>query len=163
MSVTNFLLNGIFLTFSTTTTTTAVYGICARLQNFVFMPVYGLTSGMLPVMSYNYDARQKERIWDTRRCAFLYMAIIILIGTAVIQVFPNALLDLFGASEGMQQIGIPALRIISISFIFEGFCLINQTSFQSVGRNRSSLICSVTRQVITLLPLAYILSLSGNI
>ncbi|MDL2258855.1 MATE family efflux transporter [Eubacteriales bacterium OttesenSCG-928-K08] len=160
-SITNFLLNGVFLTFSTITT--AAYGICARLQNFVFMPVYGLTSGMLPIMSYNYGAKQKERILSTRRYALLYMAVIVLVGTAIIQILPNQLLGLFGASDEMRQIGLPALRIISISFIFEGFCLISQTSFQSVGRNRTSLICSVTRQIVTLFPLAYILSLSGNI
>lgn len=160
-SVTNFLLNGVLLTFSTTIT--AVYGVCARLQNFVFMPVYGLTSGMLPIMSFNFGAKQKERVLRTRRYAFLYMAIIIFVGTVIIQLLPNQLLNLFGASEEMRQIGIPALRIISASFIFEGFCLINQTSFQTVGRNLSSLICSVTRQIVMLLPLAYILSLSGSI
>lgn len=160
-SVTNFLLNGILLSFSGTAT--AAYGICARLQNFVFMPVYGLTSGMLPIMSYHYGAKQKERILGTGRYGFFYMAMIIFAGTAIIQIIPNQLLGIFGASEAMRQIGIPALRMISISFIFEGICLISQTSFQSVGRNRSSLICSVTRQIATLLPLAYMLSLRGNI
>lgn len=160
-SATNFFLNGILLTFSTTAT--AVYGICARLQNFVFMPVYGLTSGMLPIMSYNHGARQKARILDTRRYALLYMAIIVLAGTALMQILPGPLLGLFGASEEMRLIGIPALRIISLSFIFEGFCLICQTSFQSVGRNRASVLSSVSRQIAMLLPLAYMLSLSGDL
>lgn len=160
-SVANFLLNGILLTFSTTTT--AVYGICAKLQNFVFMPVYGLTSGMLPIMSYNYGAKQKERILETRRYAMLYMAVIILAGTAVIQLAPNQLLSLFGASDEMRAIGLPALRMISFSFIFEGFCLISQTSFQSVRRGLASLICSLVRQVIVLLPVAWLLSLRGDI
>lgn len=160
-SVANFLLNGILLTFSTTVT--AVYGICAKLQNFVFMPVYGLTSGMLPIMSYNYGAGQKERILKTRRYALVFMAIIILAGTAVIQFIPNQLLNLFGASEDMREAGIPALRVISSSFLLEGFCLISQTSFQSVRRGMSSLLCSITRQIIVLLPAAYLLSLTGSI
>ncbi|MDF9823979.1 putative MATE family efflux protein [Breznakia sp. PF5-3] len=160
-SVTNFLVNGILLSFSTTVM--AVYGICARLQNFVFMPIYGLTNGMLPIMSYNFGARQRKRVLKTRFYAFVYMLIIIFAGILSIQIFPNQLLDLFGASEEMKKIGIPALRIISVSFIFEGFCLINQTSFQTVGRNLSSLICSITRQIILLIPLVYIFSLSGNI
>lgn len=160
-SVTVFLLNGILLTFSTTTI--AVYGICARLQNFVFMPVYGLTSAMLPIMAYNFGARQKERVLETRRYVFLYMAIIILVGTIAIQLIPGPLLRLFDASEEMLSIGIPALHLISASFIFEGFCLISQTSFQSLGKGAASLVSSLTRQIVVLLPLAYVLSLGGQI
>lgn len=160
-SLTNFILNGILLNFSTTVV--AIYGICARLQNFVFMPIYGLTSGMMPIMSFNFGARNKQRIVDTRRYGCLYMASIVLIGTVVIQLFPEQLLHIFGASAQMQTLGIPALRLISLSFIFEGFCLINQTSFQSVGRNLSSLICSITRQIGLLVPLVYFFSLSEQI
>ncbi|MDL2323882.1 MATE family efflux transporter [Ruminococcaceae bacterium OttesenSCG-928-A16] len=160
-SVANFMLNGILLTFSTTVT--AVYGICAKLQNFVFMPVYGLTSGMLPIMSYNFGAKKQQRILKTRRYALLYMAVIILVGVLVIQLMPNQLLTLFGVSANMRSVAIPALRIISSSFIFEGFCLISQTSFQSVRRGLASLVCSLTRQVFVLLPAAYLLSLGGNI
>lgn len=160
-SIANFLLNGILLTFSATIT--ALYGICAKLQNFVFMPVYGLTSGMLPIMSYNFGAGQKERILKAQRYALLYMAIIVLTATAVIQLIPNQLLSLFGVSEEMRGAGIPALRIISSSFMFEGVCLISQTSFQSVRRGLSSLLCSLVRQIVVLLPVAYLLSLGGSI
>lgn len=160
-SVTNFLLNGILMSFSATTT--AVYGIYYKLQSFIFMPVYGLSAGMLPIMSYNFGAKQTERILSTRRYAMLYMAIIMLAGTVIFQFAPNQLLSLFNASAEMRSIGLPALRIISSYFIFEGFCLISQTSFQSVGRGLFSLICSLTRQIVVLLPVAYTLSLSGNI
>ncbi len=160
-SVANFLLNGILLTFSATAT--AVFGIYYKLQNFIFMPVYGLTSGMLPIMAYNLGAKQKKRIMGTLRCGMLYMAIIMLAGTIVFQLFPNQLLSLFNASEVMREIGVPALRIISTYFIFEGFCLISQTSFQSLGRGLSSLVSSLIRQIIVLFPVAYVLSLSGNI
>jgi putative MATE family efflux protein len=160
-SVTNFLLNGILLTFSAAAT--AVFGVYCKLQNFIFMPVYGLSSGILLIMSYNLGARKKERIMDTLRYGILYMAIIMAAGTAAFQFFPNQLLSLFSASDEMRSIGIPALRIISLYFIFEGFCLISQTSFQSLGRGTSSLICSLTRQIIVLLPAAYVLSLRGNI
>lgn len=114
-------------------------------------------------MSFNFGAKKRESILNTRRYAFLYMAILVSAGTVIIELLPNQLLNLFGATEEMRQIGIPALRIIATSFIFEGFCLINQTSFQTVGRNLFSLICSVTRQIVILLPLTYLLSLSGNI
>lgn len=160
-SVANFLMNGILLTFSATAT--AVFGVCYKLQNFIFMPVYGLTSGMLPIMSYNLGAKQKERIMDTLRYGLLYMVIIMLSGTVLFQLATNQLLSLFDASEQMRSIGIPALRIISTYFIFEGFCLISQTSFQSLGRGLASLVCSLVRQVVALLPVAYVLALGGNI
>ncbi len=160
-SVTNFLLNGILLTFSTTAT--ATFGIYYKLQNFIFMPVYGLTSGVLPIMSYNLGAKQKERVMGTLRYGMLYMAIIMLTGTVIFQIAPEQLLRLFGASKEMSAIGIPALRIISSYFVFEGFCLITQTSFQSFGRGMTSLICSLTRQIIVLIPIAYVLSLGGKL
>lgn len=160
-SVANFLLNGILLTFSATAT--AVFGVYYKLQNFIFMPVYGLISGMLPIMAYNLGAKQKKRIMGTLRYGMLYMAVIMLAGTVIFQLFPNQLLSLFNASEEMREIGVPALRIISTYFIFEGFCLISQTSFQSLGRGLASLISSLIRQIIVLFPVAYVLSLGGNI
>ncbi len=160
-SLANFIFNGILLTFSVTAT--AVLGVYYKLQNFIFMPVYGLTSGMLPIMSYNLGAKQKDRIMDTLRCGMRYMAMIMLTGTVIFQLAPRQLLRLFDASEEMYLIGIPALRIISSYFLFEGFCLISQTGFQSLGRGMTSLLCSLTRQIILLLPLAYVLSLGGNI
>ncbi|MDF9866483.1 Na+-driven multidrug efflux pump [Bacilli bacterium PM5-3] len=160
-SITTFLFNGILISF--TTTAIAIYGIYSKLQNFIFMHIYGLMNGMLPIMAYNYGAKQKNRVLRVRRYALLYMVIIMSIGMLVFQVIPSQLLDMFNASTSMKEIGIPALRIISIYFIFEGFCLITQTSFQSLGKGFYSLLCSVLRQIVILLPIAYLLSLGNNI
>lgn len=160
-SVSNFMMNGILLTFSTIAA--AVLGVYFRLQNFVFMPIWGLTSGLLPILSYNVGARHKKRAVSTLRCAMLYMAVIMLAGTALFQLMPRQLIRLFDASDEMLSIGVGALRIISASFILEGFCQISQTSFQAVGRGIASLVCCVTRQIIVLLPAAYVLSLSRNL
>lgn len=160
-SVANFLLNGILLTFSATAT--AVLGVYYKLQNFIYMPVYGLSSGILPIMSYNLGARKPERVMGTLRFGMRYMAIIMLVGAGVFQIFPNQLLSLFHASGEMRAIAVPALRIMSFSFIFEGFCLISQTGFQSFGRGGASLICSLARQILILLPTAYALSLGENL
>lgn len=160
-SVSNFMMNGVLLTFSTTAA--AVLGISCRLQNFVFMPIWGLTSGLLPILSYNVGAKRKERVVSTLRWAMLDMAVIMLAGTALFQLVPRQLIGLFDASDEMLSIGVNALRIISTYFILEGFCQISQTSFQAVGRGIASLVCCLTRQIIVLLPAAYVLALSGNL
>ena len=160
-SVANFALNGILLTFSTTAA--AVLGVYYRLQNFVFMPIWGLTSGLLPILSYNAGAKHKERVVSTLRSAMLYMAVIMLTGTMLFQLIPSQLIGLFDASDEMLSIGVNALRMISPYFILEGFCQISQTSFQAVGRGAASLICCLARQIFILLPAAYILSLGGNL
>lgn len=160
-SIANFLFNGILLGFSATAT--AVFGIYYKLQNFIFMPIYGLTSGMLPIMSYNLGAKYKNRVFATLRYSIVYMIVIMLSGTIIFQLAPGQLLKLFGVSEDMISIGVPAIRIISFYFVFEGFCLISQTAFQSFGKGFVSLICSITRQIFILLPIAYIFSLNGNI
>lgn len=160
-SMANFLMNGILLTFSTTAA--SALGICYRLQNFLFMPVWGLTSGLLPILSYNVGAGHKKRVISTLRIAMLYMAAIMLMGTALFQMIPHQLFVIFDASDELLSIGVSALRIISLSFIFEGFCQISQTCFQAVGRGGASLICCLIRQIVVLLPVAYVLSLSGRL
>ena len=160
-SVSNFMMNGVLLTFSTTAA--AVLGVYYRLQNFIFMPIWGLTSGLLPILSYNVGAKHKERVISTLRYAMLYMAVIMLAGTTLFQLIPCQLISLFDASDEMLSIGVNVLRIISTYFIVEGFCQISQTSFQAVGRGIASLICCLTRQIIVLLPAAYVLSLSRDL
>ena len=160
-SVSNFVMNGVLLTFSATAA--AVLGVYYRLQNFVFMPVWGLTSGLLPILSYNVGAKHKERFISTLRSAMLYMAVIMLAGTTLFQLMPRQLIGLFDASDEMLSTGVNALRIISTYFVLEGFCQIGQTSFQAVGRGISGLICCLTRQVFVLLPVAYALSWSRNL
>ena len=160
-SVSNFMMNGVLLTFSTTAA--AVLGVYYRLQNFIFMPIWGLTSGLLPILSYNVGAKHKERVISTLRYAMLYMAVIMLAGTTLFQLIPCQLISLFDASDEMLSIGVNVLRIISTYFILEGFCQISQTNFQAVGRGIASLICCLTRQIIVLLPAAYVLSLSRDL
>lgn len=160
-SVANFALNGILLTFSSTAA--AFYGAYIKMQGFLFMPIFGLSAGILPLVSYNVGAKEKRRVISILRYAMLYTGIIMLVGTIVFQLLPNQLLALYDASEEMYAIGIPALRIISTYFIFEGFCLTSQAGFQALGQGSTSLVSSLVRQIVILLPLAFALSLTGNL
>ncbi len=154
-------INRILLGF--TTTATAVFGVYFKLQSFVFMPVIGLNNGMVPILAYNYGARRKQRMIKTIKLSILYAVGIMFIGLAVFQVFPGRLLSLFNASSDMLSIGIPALRIISLSFLFAGFCIIAGSVFQALGNGMLSMIVSVARQLVVLLPAAYLLSLTGSV
>lgn len=155
-SVMTFGINKILMVFSSTAT--AVFGIYFKLQSFIFMPVFGLNNGMIPIIAYNYGAQKRKRITQTIRLSVIYATIIMILGFFIFQIFPNKLLMMFDASEHMFSIGIPALRIISASFIFAGVSIVLSTVFQAVGKGMSSLIISLVRQLIILLPLAYILS-----
>ena len=153
-SVMIFGLNRILMMF--TPTATAVFGIYFKLQSFVFMPVFGLNSGMVPIVAYNYGAKKEERVTKVIKLSAMYAVCIMLIGFLVFQTFPGQLLSLFNASEDMLSIGIPALRIISINFIFAGFCIIASSVFQALENGVLSLIISVIRQLVAILPLAFI-------
>src|SRR5699024_7331682 len=142
---------------------TAVYGVYFKLQTFIFMPVYGLTNGMIPILSYNYGAKNKNRMVKIIKYSIAYAVGIMLIGFAIFQIFPEFLLNLFNASGEMINIGVPSLRIISISFLLAGFGIMCGTIFQAFGRGLLSLTVSILRQVVVLLPVAYLLSLSGNV
>lgn len=160
-SVMTFGMNTILITFSTTAT--AVFGIYFKLQSFVFMPVFGLNNGMIPIIAYNYGAKKKKRLIETIRLSVIYAVIMMIIGFVVFEIFPEQLLLLFNASKHMIAIGVPALRIIAIHFLFAGFCIVCGSVFQALGKGVLSLANSVTRQLIVLLPVAYVLSLFGNI
>ncbi len=155
-SVMNFGMNKILMTFSSTAT--AVFGVYYKLQSFVFMPTFGLNNGMVPILAYNLGARKKKRMIRTIRLSVIYAISIMLIGLAVFQLIPSDLLRLFDASEDMLAIGIPALRIISLSFTFAGFCVVSSSVFQALGHGFLSLMFSLIRQLVVLLPAAYILS-----
>lgn len=159
-SVTMFLMNLILMTFSATIT--AVYGIYFKLQSFVFMPVFGLTNGMIPILSYNYGAKNKQRLIDTIKICIVYATIIMIIGLAFFQLTPTMLLGFFNASEEMMHYGVPALRIISINFIFAGYSIIASSVYQAFGKGILSFGESVIRQVAVLIPFAYYFSLSGD-
>lgn len=156
-SVMTFGMNKILLMFSSTAA--AVFGVYFKLQSFIFMPVFGLNNGMIPIIAYNYGARNKHRIIETARKSVLIAVCIMILGFAIFQIFPAFFLStLFRASENMLAIGVPALKIISISFLFAGYCIIVGSIFQALGNGVYSLIISATRQLIVILPVAYIFS-----
>ena len=154
-SVMTFGMNKILLMFSSTAA--AVFGVYFKLQSFIFMPVFGLNNGMIPIIAYNYGARNKHRIIETARKSVLIAVCIMVLGFAIFQIFPAFFLNtLFRASENMLAIGVPALKIISISFLFAGYCIIVGSIFQALGNGVYSLIISAARQLIVILPVAYI-------
>lgn len=154
-------MNRILITFSSTAT--AVFGVYFKLQSFVFMPIFGLNNGVIPIIAYNYGARNKDRVMMTIRRSIAYIVTIMLLGLLVFQVFPGILLQMFNASETMLRIGIPAIRIISLSFVLAGFCIGMGSVFQALGRSVYSMIVSVARQLVVLLPVAWWLSRFGNV
>lgn len=160
-SVMTFGMNTILITFSTTAT--AVFGVYFKLQSFVFMSVFGLNNGMIPIIAYNLGAKQKKRMFDTIKLAMIYATGMMIIGVIFFETIPQTLLGFFNASEAMIKIGTPALRIIAIHFIFAGFSIVCSATFQAVGKGTYSLLTSLIRQLLVLLPCAYVLSLTGNL
>ncbi len=157
----NFTMNNILMTFSTTAA--AVFGVYYKLQSFIFMPIFGLNNGMIPIIAYNYGAKKKERILEVIKFSIFLAVAIMTIGTIVFETIPQTLLLLFNASEELIAIGAPALRIIAIHFPVAGYCIILGSVFQAMGKGTYSLINSLVRQVVVLLPCAYLLSLTGNL
>ena len=163
-SITSFLtvgMNLILKKFSEDAIT--VYGVYFKLNSFIFMPIFGLNNGMVPILSYNYGARKPDRIKKTIKlgmsCAVAYM----LVGFAVFELIPNKLLMIFSASENVMSIGVVALRIIGLSFLFAGIGIVSSTVFQAIGNPLHSLLISVLRQLVIILPVAYLLSLTGSV
>ena len=160
-SVMTYGMNRILMGFSSTAA--AVFGVYFKLQSFIFMPVFGLNNGMVPIIAYNYGAKNKDRMLRTMKLAITYAVAIMFVGFLVMQIFPAQLFSLFEASADMLAIGVPALRFISISFLFAGFCIIAGSTFQALGNGMLSMIVSIARQLVVLLPVAYLLSLTGNL
>lgn len=146
-----------------TSTATAVFGVYFKVQSFVFMPIFGLNNGMVPIVAYNYGAGNKKRVQHVTRLSAMYAVGIMVVGLAVFQTIPDKLLGLFQASDHMLSIGIPALRTISLSFLFAGFCIVMGSLFQALGNGMYSLCVSVARQLVVLLPTAWLLSRTGNV
>ena len=149
-------MNKILISF--TETAVSVFGIYFKLQSFVFMPVFGLTNAMVPIIGFNYGARNKERIRETTRLAACISVGIMAIGTILFHAAPRMLLGMFDASETMLEIGVPALRIISVSFCFAGVGIVFSSLFQALGDGVLSLTMSVVRQLLLLLPSAWLLA-----
>ena len=159
-SVMVFGMNQILIAF--TDTATAVFGVYFKLQSFFFMPVFGLNNGMVPIVAYNYGARKPERIIKTIKLAVIYATAILAAGCLVFQVFPAQLLAMFEAEENasgdLLAIGIPALRIISLSWLLAGFGIVASSVFQALNHGMLSLLASLVRQLVVLLPVAFIIS-----
>lgn len=154
-------MNRILIAF--TSTATAVFGVYFKLQSFIFMPIFGMNNGMVPIIAYNYGACKPDRIKKTIALAMVYAECIMLIGLLVFKLKPDLLLSFFNASPEMLAIGEPALRTISWSFLVAGICIISSSTFQALGNGLYSLAISFGRQLVVLLPAAYLLSLTGNI
>lgn len=164
-SIMVFGMNRILLSF--TDTATAVFGIYFKLQSFIFMPVIGLNGGVVPIVAYNFGAGRPERIMKTYKLSIFYAVLIMSIGVVIFQTMPEMLLSLFksegGSADELIAIGVPALRIISMHFPVAAYCIISGSLFQALGHGVLSLINSVVRQLVVLLPAAYILSRVGGL
>lgn len=164
-SVMTFAMNSILGAFSTAATN--VFGVYFKLQSFAVMPIFGLNNGMIPIISYNYGAKKRARIQKTIRLAIFFALLIMAAAIAVFQIFPAQLIGLF-ETEGadntqLYELGVNALRILSLNFIFAGFCIVLSAVFQALGNGVLSLIVSAARQLVVLIPAAYLLSLLGDV
>lgn len=160
-SVMVFCMNQILIAFSTTAT--AVFGVYFKLQSFIFMPIFGMNNGVVPIVAYNYGAQKKERLVKAVKLSMLYAVGIMCIGVLLFQLIPDKLFMLFDASEQMLAMGAPALRIISLHLPLAGVCIIGGTMFQALGHAVYSMITSICRQLVVLLPAAWFLSRLGNV
>ena len=164
-SVMVFGMNKILLGF--TDTATAVFGIYFKLQSFIFMPIFGLNSGVIPIVAYNYGARKPVRIMKTYKLAIGYAVAIMCVGVGIFQTIPALLLALFsesgGSADELIAVGVPALRTISFHFPVAAYCIMTGAMFQALGHGVLSLINSVIRQLVILLPAAFILSVIGGL
>lgn len=160
-SVMTFTMNRILISF--TEAATAVFGAYFKLQSFIFMPVFGLNNGMVPIVSYNFGAARPDRVKKTIKLTITVAVCIMTVGFVLFESIPSVLLSLFSPSEEMMSIGIAALRIIGIHFPVAGFCIIAGSVFQAIGNPVYSLICSVCRQLVVLLPAAWLLAQTGNL
>lgn len=155
-SLMTYSLNKILIGYSETAV--AVLGVYFKLQSFIFMPVFGLNNGYIPIVAYNYGARKKKRIIQAFKYGSLFAVSIMAVGMVMFLVIPDKLLGFFDASEDMLSIGVPALRIISTHFVIASFSIMMISTLQALSRGVDSMIVSFSRQIIVLLPAAYLLS-----
>ena len=160
-SVLIFGLNQILVSFSETAT--AVYGVWFKLQGFAFLPIIGMNNGVVPIVAYNYGARKPDRIVKTVKLAITVALCIMAVAIVLFQAVPDKLLGIFQASPDMLAIGVPALRTLSLCFIVGGFTIVSSSLFQALGKGLMSMSIAVFRQLVLVLPLAYVFSLSGNL
>lgn len=160
-SVMTYLMNLILMTFSSTATT--VFGAYFKLQSFFFMPIFGMNNGMIPILAFNYGARHRDRINEALRFAMLLAVCIMLVGTLTFEFIPHVLLGMFNPSKSMLAMGTIALRIIALHFPLAAIGIVFGSIFQAFGKSFYSLMVSLGRQLIVLIPAAYLLSLTRNV
>ena len=161
-SVMTFLMNIILINYTSAKEISAtVFGVYFKLNSFVFMPVFGLNNGIIPIIAYNYGARNRRRMMQAVKLAIVYAASYIFLGLLAFMIIPGPLLGIFNASPEMLAVGVPALRIIGSTFLFAGVCIAMGSVFQALGYGTYSMIVSFARQLVALLPAAYILALIG--
>lgn len=161
-SVMTFLMNKILITWHSAHETAATaFGIYFKINSFIFMPVFGLNNGVVPIVAYNYGAQNRSRLTETIRRSVIYASCIMLLGMVIFLTVPHLLLKIFSATDTMLAVGTPCLRIISLSFSFAGACIALGSSFQALGKSVYSMINSIVRQLIFLIPAAYLLARYG--
>lgn len=154
MSFMTVFMNQILVSFSLLAVN--VFSIYYKLQQFVFMAVLGMTNALVPILAYNYGARSYTRIQQAIRVSLGLSIVIMAVGTLIFQMFPSQLLLLFDANVSMMEMGIPALRIISFSFVFAGISMVLGSVFQALGHPNTSLWITLLRQLVVLVPLTYV-------
>lgn len=160
-SVMTYCVNRILDGFSSTAV--AVFGVYFKLQSFFFMPVFGLNNAMVPLIAYNYGARRPARMKQTVRWAIIYACSIMAVGILLMQLMPDVFLQLFDASDDMLRIGVPALRTISLAFVGAGYAIVLSSTFQALGKGLYSMFVSIARQLVVLVPAAWLLSRTGQL
>ena len=161
-SVMTFLMNKILITYHAAHETAATaFGVYFKLNSFIFMPIFGLNNGVIPIVAYNYGAQNRRRMMATIKRSTLYACCIMVFGTVLFWAIPDTLLRFFDASDVMLAAGVPALRIISLSFCMAGACIALGSSFQALGKSMYSMVTSIVRQLVFLIPIAYVLARYG--
>ena len=160
-STTVFFMDLILKKFSSTAV--AVLGVYFKLESIVFMPVFGLNNAIVPIIAFNYGADRADRVHETLKYGLIYVSSFLLAGFLLMQLIPDKMMLLFNAGDNMLKLGVPALRIISLSFIFAGVGIVFSSGCQAFGYATYSLLIAVARQFVVLLPVAWLLSLTGNL
>lgn len=160
-SVMNYIMNKVLIGF--TSTAVAVFGVYYKMQSFIFMPIFGLNNGLVPIVAFNYGAKKKDRMMRAWKLSWLYATIIMCVGTIAFEVIPQYMFMLFDASETMLEIGITAFRVIGVHFPVAAFCIVTGTIFQALGKSTYSMVVSIMRQIVVLIPAALILASFNNV
>lgn len=160
-SIMTYCMNRILIEFSSTAT--AVFGVYFKLQSFFFMPVFGLNNGITPIIAYNYGARQRKRMTKTIKLSLFVAFCLTFIGFVLFESIPQVLLGMFSASDDLLKIGIPALRTIGVHYLIAWYCIIAGTVFQALGKAIFSMVVSIMRQLVVLIPAAYLLAKFGGL